>query len=509
MYRFGRYTVDPEKHEITAEGDAVSVQPQVFALLVFLIENRDRVVTKDEIFGSVWHGRIVSDSTLNARINAARRALGDDGGQQAVIRTFPRRGFRFVADITEDAGTVATPQDNDDEDRPALVVLPFRNVSTAADQDFLAEGITADIVTALSKLRGFFVVGHSTAATYRDTENAAEISADLGVRYVVQGSVQTAGSRVRVTAQLTEAASGAQLWAERYDRDLTDIFAVQDEVTASVVGCLAPELYSAEHARLQRRPPQNLDAWACFVRGMHEYSRQSKESSARALDLLERAIELDGGYAQALGLYAITLSWRVIQRWEPYEASLARAVAAAERAVVADANDPWANMGRGMVAMVARDSETAIINFGRAVALSPNFAYAHAMLGAATAYSGDGDKALHHVDTAIRLSPRDTFIDKFYVYQSLAHFQAARYADAAAAAHQAIQIKPEHANSHMLAAASYALAGEEELAARALDAFTTLVPETTAANVERAIAFRDPAVRARVAEGLRRAGLKG
>ena len=514
IYRFADCDIDTDRLEIRAGGAPVSVQPQVFALLVFLIENRDRVVSKDEIIDTVWDGRIVSDGTLNARINAARQAVGDSGESQSVIKTFPRRGFRFVAEIADDDRSPDGGNDhgssNTTSDTPSLAVLPFVNLSGNPDEEFLADGITEDLVTALSKLRGFFVTDRSTTFAFKgSTEDARSIAGEIGVRYILQGSVRSAASRIRVTAQLTEAASGTQLWSERYDRDLTDIFAIQDEITESLVGCLAPELYAAEHARLRRRPPQSLDAWECFVRALHQYGQQSKESSANAVELLERAIELDPDYAPALGLYAIALSWRVIQRWEPYEESLERARKAADRAILADTNAPWASMGRGQVSMVGRDSNAAIMNFGHAVDLAPNFAYAHALLGVANAYAGNPDLAVVHVDKALRLSPRDTFIDKFHLYHALAHFQAGRYLDAARAAERAIQLKPEHANTHMVAAASYALAGKQDQAEAALAAFKSLVPNTDAKNVERAIAFENPDDRARIANGLRQAGLEG
>ncbi len=512
IYRFGTFSVDTERLELTSDGEAISVQPQVFALLVFLIENRDRVVSKDETIEGVWDGRIVSDGTLNARINAARTALGDSGDEQRAIRTFPRRGFRFILEL--DGEGVAKPPGSDRRsapvDKPSIAVLPFVNMSGDPQQEFFADGITEDLVTALSQLRGFFVIGRNTTFSLKKSDaDTRQIAEELGVRYVLEGSVRTAGDRVRVTAQLSEGETGRQIWGERYDRDLTDIFAIQDEVTGSVVGRLAPELYAAEHARQHRRPPQSLDAWECFVRAIHCYGQQSKQGSEEAMELLERAVELDPGYAQALGLYAITLSWRVIQRWEPYEESLARAHDAARRAIAADANEAWAHMGRGMVSMVSRDNSEGIISFARAAELSPNFAYAHAMLGAANAYAGNPDEAVRCVDSAKRLSPQDIFLDKFELYYSLAHFQAGRYQEAAQAAERAIQIKSEHANTHMIAAASYAHAGDQSRAEAALAKFKALVPNTNATNVQRAIAYRDPADRARIADGLRKAGLSG
>lgn len=511
IYQFGAFQLDVDGLELSEDGALVKLQPQAFALLIFLIENRDRVVTKDEVIDKVWDARAVSDATLNTRINALRRALGDSGDVQSVIKTFPRRGFRFVAslnDSTPDSSVVA-PRPNSDS-KPSIAVLPFVNISGDAEQEFFADGITEDLVTSMSRIGGLFITGRNSTFAYKESRTDIKtISAELNVRYVLEGSVRTAGKRVRVSVRLTVGATGEQLWADRYDRELDDIFLIQDEVTNSVVGQLAPEIYSAENTRTQRIPPQNLDAWECFVRAMHQYSLQSAKSSSEAIRLLERATILDPEYAQAWGLYALTMAWRAIQRLEPFNEAVRLASRAAEAAIAADINEAWAHMGLGMAGMVARQQSKAVMGFERAVELSPNFAYAQAMCGAAHAYGGNPEKAIKCIDLAIRLSPRDAFLDKFYVYYSLAYFQGADYEKAALAAEQAIHLKPEHPNTHMLAAASHALAGNSEQAILALANFKDLVPGTNAANVERAIAYADLADRQRLANGLRLAGLEG
>ncbi len=509
IYDFGSFAVDTERLELKSSGETVSVQPQVFALIVYLIENRDRVVSKDDIIDNVWDGRIVSDGTLNARINAARRALDDNGEDQAVIKTFARRGFRLVANVRgEERLEDRKPKTANHADKPSLAVLPFVNMGGNPDEEFLADGITEDLVTALAKLRGFFVTDRSTTFAYKNTsQDARSIASEVGVRYVLQGSVRSVGSRIRISVQLTESESSSQIWSERYDRDLTDIFAIQDEITENLVGCLAPELFAAEHARLRRRTPGSLDAWECFVRALHLYGQQSQSSSSHALELLEQAIELDPDYSQALGLYATTLTWRAIQRWEPFEQSIEKAKGAADRAILADSNDPWASIGRGYVSTAARESNMAIMNYGRAVDLSPNFAYAHGLLGAANAYAGNSDLAITHIDKAISLSPRDTFIDKYHLYHAIAYFQAGRYPEAVEATNRAIQLKPEHASSHMFRTAALALEQDHTLAKSALQGFTELVPDANTSTIESAIAYVNPDDRKRLADGLRMAGL--
>ncbi len=302
--------------------------------------------------------------------------------------------------------------------------------------------------------------------------------------------------------------SGTQLWGERYDRELTDIFDLQDELTEGLVARLSPELFAAEHARLKRRPPSSLDAWECFVHAVHEYGKQSNESSANAVKLLKQAIAIDPDYAQALGLYATTLAWRVIQGWEARDETLSRARGAADRAVLSDPNDPWASIGRGYVSVTSREEDAAIMNFGRAVDLSPNFAFARALLGVSNAYAGNADIARKHIERAIALSPRDTFIDKFYLYLSIAEFQAARYDSAAEAAEQAIQIKPAHPSSHLWRAAALALGGQQDLAEAVCKAYRNLVPSARASQIEQTVLYYRPADRKRLVDGVKLAGLR-
>lgn len=507
IFEIGDIRIDSDRQEISLNGETNAIQPQVFDLLVFLIENRDRLVSKDELIDAIWDGRAVSDSTLNARINAARRAVGDSGEAQSVIKTVPRKGFRFVADVT-------TEQPSPETDpapvpsTPSLTVLPFADMGTDPSHGFLADGLTEDVVTALSKLRGFFVTDRNTTfALKSDQRDPRDLATETGVRYILQGAVRSSGPRVRVTAHLTDTRSGSQLWSERYDRDVTDIFAIQDELTESLVGHLSPELFAAEHARLKRRPPKSLDAWECFVHAMHDYGKQTADSSAAALEQLERAIEIDPDYAQALGLYATTLAWRVIQGWEASDSALEHARHAADRAVLADTNDPWASIGRGYVSIVSREGDAAIMNYGRAVDLSPNFAYARALLGVSNAYAGNADLARTHIEKAIALSPRDTFLDKFNLYLAIAEFQATRYVEAAEAAERAIQMKPGHPSSHLFRTSALALAGRQEEAEKALAIYLDLVPGARASEIERTVLYYRAEDRTRAANGMRKAGL--
>jgi TolB-like protein len=392
--------------------------------------------------------------------------------------------------------------------KPSMAVLPFVNMSGDAEQDYFADGIAEDIITGLSRLRWLFVIARNSSFTYKSRNvDVRQVGDELGVRYVLEGSVRTSGNRIRVTAQLVEAQTGSHLWADRYDRALEDVFAIQDEITESVIGCIQPEVYAAEHERAKRKQPQSLDAWESFLRAMFLYSQHSDSSTREALELLDRAIALDPSYAQAHGLRAVCLVWRSFQGWEDREAAFGEAADAADRAILSDPDEPWAFLARGFIAVGRlRDSE-AVASFGRAVDVSPSFAYAHGLLGAAHALGGRPDEAIPCIDRGVRLSPRDIFGEEFQLYYAFAHFQAERYGQAAAAAQVAVGERPGHAVPYLIAVAAYALGGEPEKARELADRVVALVPDISVAALERDFLYCRQEDRSRLARGLRSAGL--
>src|SRR5438128_1195904 len=357
ILNFDDCEIDLERRELRRAGMAVHVEPQVFDLLAYLAQNGDRVVSKDEIFASIWEGRIVSDSTLTSRINAARTAVGDSGKAQKLIRTVPRKGLRFVGDVRtepdrpEPADTLNSPPDATDgptraalqlPDRPAIAVLPFTNMSGEPEQEYFSDGISEDIITGLSKLRWFFVIARNSSFIYKGKSvHMKQIAEELGVRYVVEGSVRKDGDRIRLTAQLNDVATGSHLWAERYDREMTDVFAVQDEITESIVAAIEPKLYAAESFRAQRKPPDSRDAWDLVMRALSHYWRVTRQDNVVAQALLEKAIDIDPNYGQALGVLAGSRMFGAHMGWEP----MAKAMPVAERcalaAIHADSEDPW------------------------------------------------------------------------------------------------------------------------------------------------------------------------
>ena len=547
QFHFAGHVLDTDRRELRRGQEPVAVEPQVFDLLVYLVENRDRVVSKDDLIASVWGGRIVSDSTLTSRVNAARRAVGDSGEEQKLIRTVARKGMRFIGavqkqgereeaaqerssvgetrkiaailaadvvgygrlagadeerilarlralrsdlidptiavhhgrvvkrtgdgliiefrsvvdavrcavevqgamvernagvppdkriafrvgvhlgDVVEEAdgdlmgdgvniaarlegicepgalcisgaayeqvrdrvretfidlgekplknvgrpvrvyavapdraagAEPATPEKRSRlalPDKPSIAVLPFQNMSGDPEQEYFSDGISEDIITALSKLRWFFVIARNSSFTYKGKAvHMKQVADELGVGYVLEGSVRKGGDRVRITAQLNDVVTGSHIWAERYDRELADVFAVQDEITEAIVAAIEPQLYAAENFRAQRKPPDSMDAWDLVMRALSHYWRVTRQDNVVAQALLEKAIAIDPNYGQALGVLAASHMFCAHMGWADITTVTPIAERAAQAAIHADGEDPWAHLALGCVHLFAR-----------------------------------------------------------------------------------------------------------------------------------------------------------
>jgi TolB-like protein len=405
-FLFFDYRLDTNRRELRRGSEAIAMEPQVFDLLVYLVENRDRVVSKDDLFASIWGGRIVSDSTLTSRINAARKAVGDSGDEQKLIRTIARKGFRFVGDVRRPTGSAPVHADPANEsrepsrpalplpDRPAIAVLPFTNMTDDPAQEYFSDGISEDIITALSKLRWFFVIARNSSFVYKGKSvHLKQIADELGVGYVVEGSVRKVGERVRITAQLNDVATGSHIWAERYDRDLADVFAVQDEITESIVAAIEPQLYAAENFRAKRKPPDSMDAWDLVMRALSHYWRVTRQDNFVAQALLEKATAIDPNYGQAFGVLATSHTFSAHMGWEDMVTAAPIAERAAAAAILADSEDPWAHYALGCVYLFARRFDDSLAEFEAALGLNPNFSLAQGYYGLILAYCGRWEEA--------------------------------------------------------------------------------------------------------------------
>ena len=521
---FGDCEIDVERREFRRARTAVHVEPQVFDLLVYLAQNRDRVVSKDDLIASIWGGRIVSDSTLTSRINAARKAVGDSGRDQKLIRTVPRKGLRFVGDVrtqpagAEPADALNSPLDQAHEppraalplpDRPAIAVLPFINMSGDPEQEYFSDGISEDIITGLSKLRWFFVIARNSSFIYKGkAAHMKQVAGELGVGYVVEGSVRKSGDRVRITAQLNDVSTGSHIWAERYDRDLADVFAVQDEITESIVAAIEPQLYAAENFRARRKPPGSLDAWDLVMRALSHYWRVTREDNVVAQALLEKAIAIDPNYGQALGVLATSHTFSAHMGWADMATAAPIAERAALAAVEADSEDPWAHHGLAYVYLFARRFDDSLAEFELALRLNPNFSLAQDFYGVALCYCGrwqEGDLAVRR---ALRLSPRDPFSALYYGITAYAQFIGHNYDEAIRLAHEALRQRSDFVGGHRVLTAAAGMAGQNEVARIALQELRRAQPNITLAWIANELPMKHHADREHYVEGLRRAGLE-
>jgi len=520
-FRFSEHTLDVERRELRRGGEPVAIEPQVFDLLVYLLGNRDHVVSKDDLIGAIWLGRIVSESTLTSRINAARKAIGDSGEEQRLIRTIARKGFRFVGEVqaqTARAAAQATPAAGGGAepsrpslplpDRPAIAVLPFTNMTDDTAQDYFSDGISEDIITALSKLRWFFVIARNSSFIYKGKAvHLKQIGDELGVGYVVEGSVRKVGERVRITAQLNDVATGCHLWAERYDRELADVFAVQDEITEAIVAAIEPQLYAAENFRARRKPPDSLDAWDLVMRALSHYWRVTRQDNVVAQALLEKAAALDPNYGQALGVLATSHTFSAHMGWEEMAVATPIAERAAATAISADSEDPWAHLALGCVYLFARRFDDSLAEFEAALRLNPNFSLAQGYHGLTLAYCGRWEEAIPAAQRALRLSPRDPLAAIYCGIAAYAHYVGRNYQEAMRHAREGIRQRGDFVGAHRVLTAAAGMAGQVDAAQAALQELRRVQPNISLRWIAREMPIRQDAEREHYLEGFRRAGL--
>ena len=509
-YLFEDCALDTDRRELRRGTALVAVEPQVFDLLVHLIRHRDRVVSKDDLLASVWHGRIVSESALFNRINAARSAIGDTGDQQRLIRTLPRKGIRFVGEVREDE-TSTLPGEGPSlplPDRPSIAVLPFANMSSDPDQEYFVDGISEDLITGLSRIRWLFVIARNSTFVYkRRAVDVKQVSRELGVRYVLEGSVRRAGTRLRISAQLIDAMTGGHHWAERYDRELGDIFAVQDEITRSVAAAIEPHLLAAEGVRALSRSADDLGAWELVARAQTHVWRITRPDYETAIDGLKGAVEAYPDYAPARSLLGFCLVFAAHMGWIDRDRGLLPGRRHAIRAIALDDRDPWGHIALGYCAMMERRSEESIAALRRAVKLNPNSAAAHSHLSRGLAFAGQDREAIEHGEDAIRLSPLDPEMALFLGGFAVAHYAGGRYAEAARYATEAARLRPGFQGVQRMRCASLAQAGRVEEARSFLEALRREQPHLSIDWVKANVPYQTPQLIERYLEGMRKAGL--
>ena len=515
LYEFEEYCLDIARRELRRDGALITVEPQIFDLLQYLIANRERVVSKDDLIASVWNGRIVSESTLSSSITIARQAIGDSGDQQRLVRTFARKGIRFVGKVQEESAAGASSAGQPAAalplpDRPSIAVLPFNNLSGDPEQEYFADGMVEEIITALSHMRWLFVIARNSSFTYKGRSvDVKQVGRELGVRYVLEGSVRRAANRARITAQLIDASTGSHLWADRFEGTLEDIFDLQDQVTGSVVGSIAPQLERAEIERATRKPTENLDAYDYFLKGMANVHLWTKDANHEALRLLYRAIELDPNFAAAYGLAVRCYSQRMASGWvidrehEKFETErLAR------RAAELGPDVPIALCTAGLgLAQVAGEIDDGAALIARSLELNPNLAWAWLFSGWVKVLGGNPEEAIEPISRAMRLSPQDPHIFNMQGVIAWAYFLAGRYDEASVWAEKAVRYHPNYLLGSLIHPASKAYAGKLDEAQQAMARLRKLDPKLRISNLTDLVPLRRQVDATKFADGLRRAGL--
>jgi len=472
IHEFGPFRLDAEAGILFCGNEPAALGQRAVSVLRVLLERAGIPVPKETLIKSAWPGLAVEDNNLAVQIAALRRVLEDAAQAGGWIETMPRRGYRYIGPPIASSNTPA-----EDRSRPALAlpeqpsiaVLPFANLSGDAAQDYFADGIVDDIITGLSRVKWLFVIARSSTFTYKGRPvDVKRMGAELGVRYVLEGTVRKAADRVRITVQLIVAATGAQVWAERYDRSVGDIFALQDEVAMSVVGAIEPSLRQVEVDRVTRKRPDSLGAYDLALRALPDVYGAMPATVTKALVLLDRALAIEPTYATAHG-YAAMCHHCLFLRGGLREQNRAASIRHAQAALSHGNDDAVAlTFAAFSLGMDAHDRPAAFAAFEAALELSPSLALAYILGTAVLSWSGEATSTIEWAGRALRLSPFDPW--KFIAYRSLtlAHFLMARYDLAAEAGRRAVQFNPGFGSSYMLLAAPLMKLGRTEEAEAAV-----------------------------------------
>ena len=529
-FLFDAHALDVGQRELRRGAEAVALEPLVFDLLVYLVANRKRVVSKDEVLASVWSGRSVSDSALASRIAAARRAIGDTGEAQQLIRTIARKGFRFVGEVREeeDAAVVqakapAAPPAADNSpfprciaaatpfalpDKPSIAVLSFVNLSSDPAQEHFSDGMADDIITELSQDRSLFVIARNSSFSYKGRAvDVKQIAQELGVRYVLEGSVRRAGGQIRVNAQLIDAVTGRHIWAKRYDHAVEAIFAVQDEITAAVVGSVLPAVANAERQRALRKTPDSLSAWEAWQRALWHWSGGDLSNSR---DFLLQAVTLDPHFAPPRAMLAwLYLSEATLGVGPPLQEMVALARAEVQAAIELDPDSAIAHAMLAWVLNHQGDRGPALEEAEIAIFLNANDPQGYASKGHVLIFSGRPAEAREPLATALRLDPRGPIAAVVLHLLTIGGYLERDYATAEAVARRATRAWPEFPRPYLWLAATLGQVGRPDEARAALEAAIAASPTYFKHNTSQRPPYYRPEDHEHLLDGLRKAGWQG
>jgi TolB-like protein len=512
VYAFGPFRLDVAAGILFRGAEPVALGQRAVALLQILVEATGNPISKDRLIESAWPGLAIEESNLPVQIAALRRVLAEEPGGDSWIETLPRRGYRYVGPLAvkeqENQGGAGNEQPALAlPDKPSLAVMPFTNMSGDPEQEYFADGMVEEIITGLSRIKWLFVIARNSSFIYKgQAVSVGRVGRELGVRYVLEGSVRKAGGRVRVSGQLIEAETSVHLWADRYDRPLHDVFALQDEITLSVVGAIEPSLREAEIERVKRKRPENLDAYDLVLRALPHVLPRLPAGAAKAMPLLERALAIEADYATAHGLLASCHNNLFRLRGfnkENHDAAMRHA-----RAAVAYGRDDATALALGafVISITEHDHATAFDALEQALAISPSSSFALIFGSAALAYAGEAERAIDWAERGLRISPFDRMSYLSYHALAVAHFLRGRYDQAAHAARRAAQLVPSVSIPHGLLAASLAKLGRIEEARTAALRLLALDPLFSAGKVCAALGL-PPALAEPITDAWTKAGL--
>jgi TolB-like protein/DNA-binding winged helix-turn-helix (wHTH) protein len=547
LYRFAEFEIDVSQQELRRQGSSVHIEPQVFDLIVHLVRNRDRIVSKDELIETIWNGRIISEAALSSRINGARRALGDSGADQTLIRTLHKRGFRFVGDVQTieaaeaDAKAVRLVPDSSPASidpaggpvsvevsrlddvvsesvkaeaiaRSSIAVLPFGNMSGDPENDYFSYGLTEDIIRLLARNRWLSVISrHSTIAFQGRTVDAREVGELLGVTYVMVGSVRKSRDTVRITAELVRAADGKQLWSDKYDLQLEYIFDIQEEMARQIAATIEPELSKVEQQLAARKAPESLDAWDCYQRGLWNLWRFTTPGFDSAEIYFQRAIDADPDFARGHGaLSYVNLQRAFIDEPKDRAARLETALRQGRHAVSLDELDCFCHCALGRALCLTHQNDEALAALDVSLELNPSFAQAYFAQGFNMLWYGREIEAETLLDRATMLSPRDSHISSFHHVRSWAHFSLGEYDIAVEFARRATRQPTVTYQAFATLAASLGHLGDRAQAEIAATELRQRKPNYSTGTARQEFFFcNDPGFIDRFVEGLRVAGISG
>jgi TolB-like protein len=507
---FGHFRLDLRRRELSRDGETIRLHVHAIGILCELAAAKGEVVSKDELIGRLWPGRIVEEGNLHVHISALRKALGGHGEGHSYIVTVPGRGYRLATGWPSASLPLAEPSFPPSlplPDKPSIAVMPFQNMSGDPEQEYFADGMVEEIITALSRFKWLFVIARNSSFTFKGKAvDVKEVGRRLGVRYVLEGSVRKSAGKIRITGQLIDAVTGAHIWADTFERDLTDVFDLQDEVTVAVVSAIQPKLLRTEIAIAARRRPENLTAYDFFLRALQQSYLTTREGVAEAIRLAHRALELDPRFGIVAALAGFGHANNVL--WghaaDP-QFDRKEAVRLSRWALSIDDSDPdtlaWA---AATSAFMVGDSEREIEMADRAVTLNPNSFWAWHCKGWVYRNAGLPEEAVRSFERAIRMSPVDPLLHQAFTGMGYALIELGRFDEAIVAGKKAQRQNSSFSPAYRCLASAFAHLGHD---AEARAAAARLLEVDPAFTISAWIARGGQSNAKLLIEGLRKAGL--